>query len=247
MDLLPGTNRSMEALLRSVTYGRAAVPRVPRDWAAAPTIAISRQAGARGTTIARAVGERLGWRVYDHELVEQIARDVNVRTNVLDGLDERSTNWLQDCLVSLAGQPWLTQGSYCHHLVRTLFCLAQQGRCVIVGRGAAQVLPGSTTLRVRLVASLEDRIRAVSQERGLSPREAARYVERTDHERVRFVKEHFHRDPVDALQYDLMLNSSRFTVEQCTDLIVQALGRWRVRVEATAPTSSRLAPQTVPA
>ena len=36
------------------------------------TIAISRQSGARGTTTARAVGERLGWAVYDRELVERI-------------------------------------------------------------------------------------------------------------------------------------------------------------------------------
>jgi len=33
------------------------------------TIAISRQAGSSGADIARAVGARLGWPVYDHELL----------------------------------------------------------------------------------------------------------------------------------------------------------------------------------
>src|SRR3954469_14715068 len=40
-----------------------------------PTVAVSRQAGARGTTVAEAVGRRLGWAVATQELLDFLAED----------------------------------------------------------------------------------------------------------------------------------------------------------------------------
>ena len=40
---------------------------------AAVTIAIAREEGADGTAIGQRVAERLGWQVYDHELLHRIA------------------------------------------------------------------------------------------------------------------------------------------------------------------------------
>src|SRR4051794_41521414 len=41
-------------------------------------VCISREAGAGGGTIARVVGTRLGWKVYDHEILEAIAQRMEV-------------------------------------------------------------------------------------------------------------------------------------------------------------------------
>src|SRR5262249_33484440 len=149
------------------------------------------------------------------------------------------TNWVQESLASLANGPRVNTQSYLHHLVHTLFTVAQQGRCVIVGRGAAQVLPGTTTLRVRLVASQKDRIRAVSQSLDLEPTLAKRYIERRDQERMRFLKEHFQCDAADPLQYDLVVNTSRFSVERCADVIVAALDVWQRQCDDSQPVASR--------
>ena len=43
-----------------------------KSTALAFTIAVSRQVGARGSSVAREIGARLGWPVYDRELLEQI-------------------------------------------------------------------------------------------------------------------------------------------------------------------------------
>src|SRR5437762_2053687 len=58
------------------------------------TVAVAREAGAPGTSVAREVGRRLGWQVYDNELVQQIAREHNLRASLLESLDERRQNWL---------------------------------------------------------------------------------------------------------------------------------------------------------
>ena len=75
-------------------------------------------------------------------------------------------------------------------------------------------LPVDTTLRVRVVASRQDRIALIGRESGLNPTEADRYVESTDLERIRFIKQHFRKDLTDPLLYDLVLNASRFSVEE---------------------------------
>src|SRR5215471_16893419 len=50
------------------------------------TVAVSREAGARGGTIGRRVGRKLGWQVYNQELLEYMAQDVVVRQELFDGL-----------------------------------------------------------------------------------------------------------------------------------------------------------------
>ena len=54
---------------------RLAISRMPRGTVARfQNIAVSRETGAGGGTISRMVGQKLGWKVYDHELLEAIAQ-----------------------------------------------------------------------------------------------------------------------------------------------------------------------------
>src|SRR5262249_33011581 len=72
---------------------------------AEPTIAISRQAGTRGPDIARAVGQRLGWPVYDRELLELIASELGLRTQLVESVDERVSGWIERCLQLFRDEP----------------------------------------------------------------------------------------------------------------------------------------------
>jgi cytidylate kinase len=198
------------------------------------TIALSREAGANGAEVARAVGERLHWPVYDRELLQLIAEGMGLRTDLLDSVDEKRVGWLRQCLEAVVAVPAVTAGAYTRHLVEALLALAAHGNCVIVGRGAAQILPAATTLRVRLIGPLEERVRAIRERFGLTPAEAARWVERTDRERTRFVQDHFRRDPADAHAYDLVINTARYPVAACADLIEEALRRLPAEAAAVA-------------
>ena len=124
-----------------------------------------------------------------------------------------------------------------HRLVETLLALTTQGDCVVVGRGATKVLPQATTLRVRVVAPVEQRVEAISREHGISREEAARRVEATDRARERFVKEHFQVDPADPRNYDLVLNVARFSLEECVALIIAALNCLRAPRTTGTPQS----------
>lgn len=187
------------------------------------TIALEREAGAAGTTIAREAAARLGWQVYDHELLEQIARDMGVRSSLLKSVDERRQPWLQESLETFMETPLVTESAYVRHLIETVLALGTHGQCVIVGRGSPFILPPGNALRVRIVGYLHDRVHRIQHLKGLSHKEAEQETARLDEERMRFTRAHFHKDPTLPENYDLVLNSSRFSTAECAACIIDAL------------------------
>jgi cytidylate kinase len=197
------------------------------------TIAISREAGANGSAVGRLLGERLSWPVYDYELVERIAGEMGLRSKLLENVDEKRKSWLEECSESFSSGRSVTESAYVRHLVQTLLTLAMHGECILVGRGANVVAPPETTLRIRLVAPLHDRIATVQKRRNLSFEEAQRWVEKTDRERAAFLKDHFHKRADDPHFHDLALNTSRFTVKACAEIIIDALHRMEAQVRSS--------------
>ncbi len=55
------------------------------------SIAISREPGTHGSAVAKEVGRRLNWQVYDHQLVDLVAQDMGVRTKLLESINEKHT------------------------------------------------------------------------------------------------------------------------------------------------------------
>lgn len=195
---------------------------------AAPTlphglsIAISREAGARGGTIAKRAGEKLGWQIYSQDLLEYIAQESSGRQEVVDNLPQGAAAWVEEQLERLFKEQNLSRNPTIVEMARTVLLLGAQGEVILLGRGAGCILPARSTLHVRFVAPLEDRIAYMSQWLRLTEEEAAEQVRKRDHRRLDFINTHFHRRPSDVHQYDLVLNSSSLGEEACADLIVQA-------------------------
>jgi cytidylate kinase len=94
------------------------------------------------------------------------------------------------------------------------------------------VLPAESTLNVRVLAPLRDRVAYLAQWLRLTEEEAAERVRLRDQRRREFLAAHFGAQPDDPYQYDLLLNSSLLGEELCAELIVQAV---RARASAAAP------------
>jgi cytidylate kinase len=207
-----------------------------REPAAPPrpfTVALAREAAAGASPVAEELGRRLGWAVYDRNLVEHIAREMGLRASLLQSVDEGHLSWLtesmQAFMTNLASGPALSESAYVRHLVETVLALGAHGECVIVGRGSTHILPPESTLRVRLVAAFKDRVARAAEKLGLDADAAARYIREKDHERVRFIRDHFYKDLEDPRLFDLVLNTSRIPVSDCADLILAALRRMQAR------------------
>ena len=202
--------------------GDRGAPPAPRSGPAALTITVSRESGARGGTIARRVGRKLGWQVYDQELLEYMAQEAINRPGGLDAAPTTPADWAEARVQQLLREGALSEHPSILNLARVVLALASQGQAVMIGRGAGCVLPRETTLNVRIVAPLHERIAYMGQWLRLTVEEATERVRLRDERRREFIANNFHRDPADVHQYDIVLNSSLLGEDVCAELIAQA-------------------------
>lgn len=228
--------RVPEALMRAVEHWDRQGRRAQEESRPRYSIAVAREEGAGGTAIARAVGARLGWPVYDHELLEQIAGEMKLHVRLLESIDEKHMNWLEESLASFTQEAAVSKNAFVRHLIATILSLGTHGECVIVGRGSAHILPADRTLRVRLIANLEDRIARVGRERAISAADAEHHIQEVDRMRGQYLKEYFKVDAADPHHYNLVLNTSYFAIPDCVDMIQTGL-----RHLQTMPLAERLA------
>jgi cytidylate kinase len=196
------------------------------------TIAISRETGAGGASVAREVGSQLNWPVHDRELLERVSEETGLQLELLESLDEHETNRAAEWLESLFGTKTINRTQLARRLAQTILGLAAYGRCVIVGRGAGLILPEPTTLRIRLVAPRKTRIARMQAKLGLDEQTVASRVDEIDALRAEFVLSHFRKEVNDVHHYDIVLNTERFSVAQCADLVVAALKQVEQRISS---------------
>jgi hypothetical protein len=190
-----------------------------------PYLLVSREKGAGGSAVAQLAGKRLGWQVFDKEIVDAIAQKANVRRELIESLDERVRTTIQDAVARLLDPQIIETTGYLTHLHEVLLTLGHQGDVVIVGRGADYILPSQFGLRVRLVAPLEVRVRRIASEEDISLKAARAAVEKSDRERRTLARRYFHQDVSDPLSQDLTVNTAELTLEAATEVVLAAVQR----------------------
>jgi cytidylate kinase len=186
------------------------------------TVAVSREAGSRGTSIARRAGARLGWQVYSQELLEYLAQDTTARNEILGNLSPAAHDWLEEQLEQVQAAYAVQRQPALFDMARLILALGATGQVMLIGRGAGCLLPRHATLHVRVVAPLEDRVAYMGQWLRLSLDEARTQVRLRDQRRADFLRSHYQRDVNDVYQYDLLLNSTLLGEDLCAELLVQA-------------------------
>jgi cytidylate kinase len=188
-----------------------------------PFVAISREAGAGGKEVARLLGELLGWRVLDRQVLDTIAEELQVDSHMLALLDETDLSWFGESVLNLVHSRLVGQNTYADRLVRLILVELSHEPAIIVGRGAHIFLPKERGLAVRLVANERDRVAIIRNRFSWEEDAARRWIRETDRARQSFVRHHFHGDPDDLLGYDLVINTSRTGLEGGARLITAAL------------------------
>jgi hypothetical protein len=173
--------------------------------------------------MARDIALVLGWKLYDREIVDCIARDRHVGIGVIERLDEQSLGELQDWANQIFLPDYVGHAGYMRSLARVMVDLAREGNAVIVGRGAHFLIPETRRLAVRLIGPLAWRVENYAREFGIDESEARRVVEFEDDRRRSFVQHNFHRDPCDVRHYDLVIDAHSIPREAVRSIILQAL------------------------
>ena len=104
-------------------------------------ITISREFGSGGRTIGRLVAEQLGYQFYDRELVNQVAERSGFSPEFIEESGEYASAKSSLLFAMATAGQYSADGLSMHdrlYIEQTRFIeeLAEQGRCVIVGRCA---------------------------------------------------------------------------------------------------------------
>lgn len=198
-----------------------------------PVVTISREAGARGNSIARALVPELEsssiipryrpWTVFNQDLIDHVIREHQLPQKTAAYFPEDKPDEIRALIGEMLG---LHAGVFnnVRKCAETIRRLAIAGNSIIVGRGANLVAAGIRhALHVRFVGDAPTRIRHFAKLNDLSIKAAAAEVAKRDRARKRYLMRNFERDIDDAHQYDFIINTSRWPDACVTRMIRTAL------------------------
>ena len=190
---------------------------------APPCIALSRLPHSGGAAVGQQVADKLDYGFFGIEIVERIARERGIQQDLVKGLDERVRSVIDRYVIDSFRSRRLTESEYLRHLVTTLATLGEQGRAVILGRGAPFILSPDRTLRVLVVADTELRLERAMRETGLERDAALELLRNEDTERRHFLGHHFGVTPDDPTLYDLVVNTGTLGIDGAAKAIVDCV------------------------
>jgi hypothetical protein len=181
-------------------------------------ITVEREYGAGGSMVAAELARRKGWQLLDQQLTCEIAKVASVDENAVACREEKCDPLLH----RLAKVFW--RGSYerslptsddhlfgadelVRHAQQVIEKKAEEGNCVIVGRGAPYILRGRRdTFHAFVYGARDNKIRRLVSLK-MTEKDAEEMVDTIDRERAAFVRKYFNAEWPCRRLYHLMLNS----------------------------------------
>lgn len=177
-------------------------------------ITISGETGALRYELAREVGGRGGLEVIDRRaLMDAVAGLVDLTREEHQILAEQGP-----ALLDMSDR---RRRVFAALLESVLLQYAQAGNVILMGRGAnylMRLVPG--VLRVRVVAPLELRAMRLANREGLDLDRARQLATVIDQQRRAYIAHIFNSDWASPLNYDLVLNMGRLSLEQAAAVIL---------------------------
>jgi cytidylate kinase len=182
-------------------------------------ITIEREYGSGGADIARKVAARLGWKLWDQLLTNEIARLMECDCRVVEEHEEKRDPlsyrlfkaFLHGSHEGSQNAPRLKMADTdCIREVteRVVKSAADSGDCVIVGRGSAYYLYNRPdAFHVFVYAPFSGKVRRL-QAAGKTESEAIHLAETVDRDRAAFIKQYFGVEWPDRHRFHLMINSA---------------------------------------
>ena len=171
-----------------------------------PTICFSRKVGIGVLEIAEKVAEKIGCRVADRLIIEQITADSEMSQKTLEFFDERYPGSVQEFARLLFGEKSFILSDYMHKLLSAVFALAESEPTIFVGRGTHLILPRDRVLAIRCLSSKEFRVKRVADIMNEKETSAEKHLNRADREQRDFFKRAFGKKDVPPNEFDLILN-----------------------------------------
>lgn len=189
-------------------------------------ITVSREFGSGGRTVGRMVAEKLGYKFYDDEIIERVVKECGLAREIVEKYDEYAThrssllytlavNSMGDGVhgLSFANQVQIAQS-------KVIKEIAEEGNCVIIGRGADYILRDrDDCFNVFVRANMAFKVKRVEEIYGKNDKKTEDRIKDKDTKRRVFYRSFTMREWGDIENYNLVLDSGAVGIEKCANII----------------------------
>jgi len=196
-------------------------------------ITISRQLGAGGSFIGQQLANKLDIFFADRDILRNAANRLSTFEENLESREERLLSFWHSLLKTIPQKDVVTIPSVASTLEYTdqeLFDteaeiikkIVQDKSAVILGRCGHYILRDEPNhISIFLHADQKFRIKRIQKLYNMQNDEATKMVEKSDKERAAYCKTFTHKEWMNATNYDLSIDTSKITLEQAVELILQ--------------------------
>jgi len=199
-------------------------------------ITLEREYGSGGGVIAERLATRLGWKLWDHLLTEEIAQWMDCECHAVEEHEERRDPayyrlfkaFMRGSFEGSLNAPRLkmVDTDCVRDVVQKIVPrIAEAGNSVIVGRGSAYILGSRPdAFHVFIYSPFQEKVRRL-QARGKSEEKAIELAETVDRDRAAFIKQYFNVEWPERQRFHLMVNSS-IGDDVAVEIILDAVARF---------------------
>jgi len=197
-------------------------------------ITISRQFGTGGHEIGLELARRLGVKLLDKQIINEVAKRNHVVEDAMEKIEARNPLWRDD--FTNFYRNYMSRAEYdgAEHdqTSRALFkaqCdairqIAAEESCVIVGRCGFHIFENHPNCLKIFIHSTEDcRKRRIAEKYGLDLRDAAAMVVDNDYSRELYTKTFTGKDWTDARNYDISMDVRKFGLNGAVDFLMNCI------------------------
>lgn len=198
-----------------------------------PFVTISRETGARGTAIGKAIAGFLDkadkpricpWILFDKNLVEEIFNEFTF-SGIESLLPEKKFSEIQGLFEELFGlHP--TKRELIYKVGDAVKKFARMGNVVIIGRGGVFLTRNQPNgLHLRLVGTVEKRTRYIMAKFNLDRKKAGDYIRNEDKQREHYVRKLYGVDVTNPHYYDMVINTDNLRDDDIVRMISEEVLR----------------------
>ena len=197
-------------------------------------ITISRQFGTGGHEIGAELARRLGVKLLDKQILNEVASRFCTVENAVEKIEARNPLWRDDFTnfyrnyMANAEYNGQEQDQTSHALFRAqadaIRRIAAEESCVIVGRCGFDIFAEHpNALKIFIHSSLDCRKRRIAEKYDISEHDAAAMIVDNDYSRELYTKTFTGRDWTDATNYDISLDVRKFGVNGAVDFLMNCI------------------------
>ena len=197
-------------------------------------ITISRMFGTGGHEIGAELARRLDVKLIDKQVLNEVAKRMNVVEEAMEKLEARNPLWRDDftsfyrTYMSKAEYNGLEHDRTSHELfeaqAEAIRSIAAEESCVLIGRCGFHIFAEHPNVLNIFIHSSEDcRKRRIAEKYDLSLSDAAAMVVDNDYSRELYTQTFTGKDWTDARNYDISIDVRKFGVNGAVDFIMKCI------------------------